>query len=94
MRDAADPGLGQEGSGLGLCLAGTHGSGKFLCTEGREDNVAPTNSTRKVCPPPQLPEGACGDPSLVTSVSEPSMAPTLTFGSKYQSAPCDLQSTA
>lgn len=55
MCDAADPRLGQRGTGLGLCLAATHGHHldprKFPCVEGREDSVAPANLTRNVCPP-------------------------------------------
>lgn len=45
------------------CPAGTPGhpvgSGNFLCLEGREDNVAPANSTGEVCPQSQRAEGAC-----------------------------------
>lgn len=55
MCDAAEPESGQGGSGLGLPLAGPRGHrlgpGKFLCMKGKEDDVASTNSSKKVCPP-------------------------------------------
>ena len=55
MCDAADLRLGQGGSDLGLCLAGTHGHHlgprKFLCARNTENDAAPTNLARDICPP-------------------------------------------
>lgn len=55
MCDAADLRLGQGGSGLGLCLAATRGHHldprKFLCARDMENDAAPTNLARDICPP-------------------------------------------
>ena len=55
MCDAAEPESGQGGSGLGLPLAGPRGHrlgpGRFHCMEGKEDDIASTNSSKNVCPP-------------------------------------------